>query len=347
MVRHSDLNEKALRKRLESEGADFQSIVDSHHRHKHYEYKIVKSLKRMGLDVRVVNRLNYNDDCVKWADIVIPTGGDGTFLLAASRIRDNVTPIIGFNSDPNRSEGYLCLPRYYSHFIDEAIHRLLNGQFEWLLRNRIRATAIGEKGGFTPHDLHNLPSSNDTKRGVIKSKGRILPYLALNEVFIGETVSAKVSHLDISLNDELQETSVKCSGLCVSTGTGSTSWHSSINRLSVQTVAELLRLLDMSPTEDENSLATVLADLYNKQLLFDPTYKGMCYTIRDLISAAVWPKPKGIKQRDFATRVKVKSRCYNASLVIDGGVSFTFNTCSTILLECHPEDQLRTIRFCD
>lgn len=63
---------------------------------------------------------------------------------------------------------------------------------------------------------------------------------------------------------------MKCSGLCVSTGTGSTSWHLSINRIPIQSVAELLRLMDIDASEDKESLATILADIYNKKLTFQP-----------------------------------------------------------------------------
>lgn len=88
------------------------------------------------------------------------------------------------------------------------------------------------------------------------------------QVFVGESLSAKVSHLQMRLNGSTEMTSIKCSGICVSTGTGSTSWHLSMNRLPIQSVAELLRLLDIEATEGENSLATVLADMYNKKLIF-------------------------------------------------------------------------------
>lgn len=328
---------------MRKEGVDYDRMLSIYQQHKQFETKVLHSLENMGLDVRIVNRLNYNDECVKWADIVIPTGGDGTFLLAASRVRNNITPIMGFNSDPNRSEGYLCLPKNYSFNIDEAVRRLIAGRFEWFLRSRLRATILHHKGTITSQNLHKIGNEVNTPATI----GNMLPYLALNEIFIGETISAKVSHLDIWLNDQDQMTSVKSSGLCVCTGTGSTSWHSSINRLSVQTVGELLRLLDMHPTEDENSLATVLAKLYNKNLVFPPTYQGMAYTIRDIISAGVWPKPKGIKQKGFASQMKVQSKCYDASLVIDGGVSFAFNNYATVLLECHPEDSLRTIQLTD
>lgn len=55
---------------------------------------------------------------------------------------------------------------------------------------------------------------------------RVLPYLALNEVFIGETLSSRVTHLQLTLDHGNVLYKTKSSGLCVSTGTGSTSWHS-------------------------------------------------------------------------------------------------------------------------
>lgn len=73
----------------------------------------------------------------------------------------------------------------------------------------------------------------------------------------------------------------------------------------------------------------------------------MGYTIRDLISGGVWPNPKGIKSRGFATKIEVKSNCFDASLVVDGGVSFSFNDGTIALLEILPEDALRTVVFMD
>lgn len=345
--RHKVTEEAQLKDKLKISAVEFEKVRDAHDRHKIYEKRVLDSMKTLRLDVRVVNRLNYNDACVKWADIVVPVGGDGTFLLAASRVRDNITPVVGFNSDPYRSEGYLCLPKRYSTNVSEALIRIIKGDYRWLLRNRIRATLMGVGGDLISTNLHEIEGAEQMIVCTDQPTEKILPYLALNEVFIGETMSAKVSNLDIWLNNESYETSIKCSGLCVSTGTGSTSWHSSINRLSVHTVAELLRLLDMNPTEDENSIATLLADMYNKRLIFSPTHTEVAYTIRDLVSAGVWPKPKGIKPTAFAKKIRVRSKCYDASLVIDGGVSFAFNACTSVLLEMFPEDALRTVQFAD
>lgn len=73
----------------------------------------------------MVNRLDYTDANIEWADAVVTTGGDGTYLLAASRIQDCKKPVIGFNSDPSRSKGQLCLPKKYSFDTNEAVHKLL------------------------------------------------------------------------------------------------------------------------------------------------------------------------------------------------------------------------------
>lgn len=215
-----------------------------------------------------------NDDIVNEADVIIPVGGDGTFLLAASRVKNNRKPVIGFNSDPNRSEGHLCLSKKYSTNIEEAIEKLKTGKFNWLMRHRIRTSILSDDEILTPkylHDVENesilIKSSTDTfKRGSLK----VAPVLALNEVFIGESLSARVSHLQMRLNVSSEITNLKCSGLCVSTGTGSTSWHLSINRLPKQTVEELLRLMKCNSTESKEQLAASLSEVYNKNLIFEP-----------------------------------------------------------------------------
>lgn len=106
-------------------------------------------------------------------------------------------------------------------------------------RSRIRVSLLGSNTNFSrPVDLHET-SMKSMKNGHLepeflneaqqqKYQSRVkstIPFLALNEVFIGETLSARVSSLKVRINDS-DETKIKCSGLCVSTGTGSTSWLS-------------------------------------------------------------------------------------------------------------------------
>lgn len=54
-----------------------------------------------GLEVHIVDRHDYSVDSVNWADVVFTAGGDGTFLLGASKILHPNKPIIGFNTDPS------------------------------------------------------------------------------------------------------------------------------------------------------------------------------------------------------------------------------------------------------
>lgn len=92
----------------------------------------------------------------------------------------------------------------------------------------------------------------------------------LFQVFIGETLSARVSHLHIRPSTTQVITKTKSSGLCVSTGTGSTSWHTSINRLSKKNVEDLLNILkgnnlDLAAVDPEH-----ISEEYNKRLVFEP-----------------------------------------------------------------------------
>lgn len=108
-------------------------------------------------------------------------------------------------------------------------------------RSRIRVSLLGSTTNFSrPVDLHESSLKtmknghlepeflNETQQQKYQSRVKsTIPFLALNEVFIGETLSARVSSLKVRINDsDSEETKIKCSGLCVSTGTGSTSWLS-------------------------------------------------------------------------------------------------------------------------
>ena len=77
-----------------------------------------------GVQTKVVTRLDYTNENLEWADAVVTTGGDGTYLLGATRIRNNSKPLIGFNSDPMRSKGHLCIPKKYSINAAEAVEKL-------------------------------------------------------------------------------------------------------------------------------------------------------------------------------------------------------------------------------
>jgi hypothetical protein len=90
-------------------------------------------------------------------------------------------------------------------------------------------------------------------------------YNILLKVYMGESLSSRVTYFGLSL-DGGAWTKVKSSGLCVSTGTGSTSWHFSINRITEQSVAELGKILGSSCQDP--GLVKQVTDEFNKNLMF-------------------------------------------------------------------------------
>lgn len=283
-MRHCVMNAEELEKFLRNRGTDYEAVMYYHTLHKSVEQKVAHEFRNQGVEVKVVTRLNISpDNHLKWADIIVPVGGDGTFLLAAGRASPlfterTHTPVIGFNSDPKRSEGRLMLPKQYSTNIAGAVKKILTGDFRWMRRSRIRITLLGTSANIPhPIDLHEYNVGPVDHKDVFietangapsKLSKRMLPYLALNEVFIGETVAARVSHLHLKIDDADRFTKTKSSGLCVSTGTGSTSWLTSINRLSDKNVETLLDILKRHASTINGVDPSKIADEYNENLVF-------------------------------------------------------------------------------
>lgn len=137
------------------------------------------------------------------------------------------------------------------------------------------------------------------------------------QVFIGEMLSARVSHLHLRIDSSDVTTKTKSSGLCVSTGTGSTSWLTSMNRLSTNNVKDLLAIVRKRTGRTGSPLDTIdpesVSQEYNDNLVFAPDDPRLCYSIREQICVGVWPNPKGLESRGFAKEIFVKSRCVDAS----------------------------------
>ncbi|XP_026742412.1 NAD kinase 2, mitochondrial [Trichoplusia ni] len=370
---HDNISDAELERVLRERGSDYETMVNIHKRQKAFEETVAKSLREMGHQVEMASRLTYKEDLIKWCDVVVPCGGDGTFLLAASRVRDANKPVIGFNSSPHKSVGRLCLPTWCSNDVKGAFQALKDGRFRWMRRSRIRTTITCEPkllDTITPVDLHTLhycrypPTHDIPDSDTLYSENhrsnpdagrsctlatKVLPVLALNEVFIGESVTSRVSLLRLQIDDGAW-THTKSSGLCVTTGTGSTSWHFSINCLRTQSVQELMNILhkDYGVTMDTTlEKAREITEKYNQKLMFAPDSDQLAYSVREYITFEEWPTPRGLRVRDRASSVSVKSHCTDAGLVIDGSVSFPFNDGTEATLEIHPEDSLMTVHMDD
>lgn len=130
--RYPELSDTELETKIRDRGTDYDTLTYYYNLHKKFEQKVAKSFQDLGVEIDIVNRTTITKEKVKWADILVPVGGDGTFLLAATRaslfFSDGLyhTPVVGFNSDPNRSEGRLMIPHQYSVDVKGAIKRILS-----------------------------------------------------------------------------------------------------------------------------------------------------------------------------------------------------------------------------
>ncbi|XP_076245893.1 NAD kinase 2, mitochondrial isoform X2 [Calliopsis andreniformis] len=331
-------------------------MLASHIATKNVEKEVVEVLEKLNIEYRMINRTNLDQSNFAWADLILPIGGDGTFLLAANLIFDNQKPILGINSFPERSEGYLMLPAKYTRRIPEIFELLKAGRYRSIMRGRIRVTLKGESIWEPPFHTHEKGRVAGGERFYTQElqegghnnlpKERRLPWLALNEVFIAETLAAKTSTLVINVDDGKKYHTVKGSGLCVSTGTGSTSWYKSINSVNPQIVKEILKLVDEKRDFSENEISTICSN-FNNSLHYSAEELKMCYAIRDMIITDVWPVPKHLEPRGFCNKFTVRSQCFDASLVLDGGIAMPFNFGTVAVLETLPEDCLRALSLID
>ncbi|KAG0430628.1 hypothetical protein HPB47_022525 [Ixodes persulcatus] len=333
--RHAHLTEEQLVKDLEARGSDYNSLVHHHKIHTKNRELVVNTLRENGIETRLVDRFDYTDSNIDWADVIITTGGDGTFLMAASKIHSRDKPVIGINSDPSR----------------------------WMWRQRLRVTLKGEHAFDAPVELHDQqlqypeyrfldcwqeqhrkPQDEACPPG---HASHLLPVRSLNEVFVGESLSSRVSYYELSI-DGSPRVKLKSSGLTVCSGTGSTSWSFNINKVTPQCVQRILDIVSAETGVDIPARGTQLIDRittkFNNSLIFDPSKCLMAYTIRDPV---VFGTDFSSKPRGFAKRIEVKSRMFDACLVIDGGLSFIFNDGATAVFEIFEEDALRTVQFVD
>ncbi|XP_046901222.1 NAD kinase 2, mitochondrial isoform X4 [Hypomesus transpacificus] len=355
--RYSELSQEDLKQLLAMKGSSYCGLLERHNIHTRNVEHIVHSLQQEGVEVRVVKRGEYSEETVKWADAIISAGGDGTMLLVASKVFSRDKPVVGVNTDPERSEGHLCLPVHYTHAFPEVLHKLRRGDFRWQWRQRIRLHLEGTGINPTPVDLHeqqlSLEQHNQAHRITTlqaqrcavdgnPSKPYLLPVRSLNEIFIGESLSSRASYYEMSVNDGPWEKQ-KSSGLSVCTGTGSKAWSYNINKLVEQAVEDVLRIgkaqtgLDI-PLNQE--LIGKVTEKYNESLVYGPEDGRMFYSIREPIVNRVFSNSR---QRGFANRVCVRSRCWDACMVVDGGTSFEFNDGAVATITMSDEDQLRTV----
>ena len=74
-------------------------------------------------------------------ELILSLGGDGTFLKTASMIKNRHMPILGVNTDPQRSVGCLCNRKVFHATCDDDITKMMRyierENFEFFTRQRL------------------------------------------------------------------------------------------------------------------------------------------------------------------------------------------------------------------
>ncbi|KAM9590757.1 NAD kinase 2, mitochondrial-like isoform 3-T4 [Morphnus guianensis] len=309
--RYAGLSEEDLKQLLALKGSNYAGLLERHRIHTKNMEHVIDSLRNERIEVRLVERREYNEEIVRWADAVISAGGDGTMLLAASKVFDKFKPVIGVNTDPERSEGHLCLPARYTQSFPEALQKLYRGDFRWQWQQRIRLYLEGTGINPTPVDLHEQQLSQEQhSRAHINERFQdqrsdisgphLLPVRALNEVFIGESLSSRASYYEISVDDGPWEKQ-KSSGLNVCTGTGSKAWSYNINKVANQAVEEILKIAKKHGSLNmplNTELVQKVTNDFNDSLLYSPEEPKMFFSIREPIVNRVLSSSR---QRGFSS----------------------------------------------
>ncbi|XP_018353025.1 PREDICTED: NAD kinase 2, mitochondrial-like isoform X2 [Trachymyrmex septentrionalis] len=289
--------------------------------------------------------MNYVD----WADLVITIGGDGTFLLASKLITNNKTPIFGINPHPGIST--FTLPVKYSTDIERIFEKLHAGDYTVLMRSRIRTVMTGEGLYQQPFHVHEKSRMHGEKRAdalmrstqwkiadALQPRQRILPWLALNEVFMAEFLAARPIILTVQADEE-KRFMIRSSGICVCTGSGSRSWYKTMNLQTAETIQTLVAMATGRQL-DERETCNVLHK-YHSNLLFPPDNLKMAYMIYEMSRSTLWPKL--ISDKRMCCRIEVTSTGFDAGIILDGSMSLPFNDGNTASFEIRPEYSLKNI----
>jgi NAD+ kinase len=164
-----------------------ERLEDAHREHEASLAAVHAVLGGRGLEVQEVRRPTRLD--TEAADLVVPVGGDGTFLRCALQVRG--TPMVGVNSSPTYSVGHYC--GLEAETLDAFLGSLDRGQEEVVWLPRIQGR-VGRSA---------------------------LPHLALNDMLFCQRCPAASSRYTLAVNGRTERHI--SSGVWISTPSGSTS----------------------------------------------------------------------------------------------------------------------------
>lgn len=199
-LKRSNLKASEVRDYLLRTGLSDKRVSAIESSHKRQQENYLKLLGKLYFhdgfhEVDTVSREDLTKECLNKYDLIISFGGDNHFQYVASFVED--VPIMGINSDPETSVGYLTKFHVDSPILDPGSPLIERGEFSVKPWTRLRASING----------HSLST------------------LALSEIFIGEAERLIMSRCLVCIKG--QEVSIRSSGIIAATGAGSSGWFSS------------------------------------------------------------------------------------------------------------------------
>jgi NAD kinase len=191
MHRHNETLAETL-KRYEKEGIDAKKVLASHEA----QVAFMTTLHEIFAPHQFLSRTDMNPENIRKYKLLLMVGGDNHFQYGAQYLPEN-HPILGVNSDPERSDGYLlgCSSRNFT----ESLEKLEKGTYLFEPWSRLMINING------------------------------LKFHASCDVFVGEENRHDMSRHIFSFDGNHHNQ--RSSGLLICTGAGSTGWSSSAGRI--------------------------------------------------------------------------------------------------------------------
>jgi NAD+ kinase len=330
---NSDSN-RAIKEELLRRGLRFSMLHESYEAHQRSVEVMKTDLKSAGVDCEVIKTADLTPSHLEGIDVAFAAGGDGTVLALAQMINSPHLPVIGVNTDPDRSKGALCSIRMHSYIpqscgsFAELLRRLESGDFDWKLRNRMRVRI------FNPDSGHESALGGDHEGAT--------QHLALNEIFFAERDASKPASHEIQIDGGEPET-CRSSGVIVCTGSGSTAWMTNAVAIHQDDVE---RILEQAGTPRTGLNLAQITQRVNSALHFDPQSPYMEFLVREPV---VNPAVVGLQgtRRGFARRVELRALGWDTIVAADAIPSATSELPygSRVVLDIDPANALRTVHL--
>eukprot|EP00731_Ephydatia_muelleri_P017985 Em0011g25a len=252
---------------------------------------------------------------IEWADLVVAAGGDGNYLRTASMIHTSDKLVVGINTDPCSSQGFLCLRPSKAHSISHLLNAVFSGGVRLFHRHRVRAVWEGGQ-------RHTL---------------------ALNEVLVGEKDPAQSSYYDLVVDSNSAERQ-KSSGVLVYTGTGSTSWAYNMNNVSLARVNSIMAIArgkgsSFPPDVQLDAFVREVTDAYNRTNVFSGEDPCMAFTVREPVTTGIFAAKT---THGFARKLLIHTFSWQNGLMVDGHLRYRLHNGSVVEFSVQPEDALLT-----